>query len=175
MDSLNVCNEATAGLTIRLALPEDFAAIAAIYNQAIAHGNITMDCDEYTAATVGAVVKKLGDRGALLVATQTDRVIGWGIIKEYSDRAGYQVCCETSIYLDDQETGKGYGNYLQTVLINWVKTFNYHHIVAKILADNAGSIRFHQRFGFEIVGVQKEIGFLNGRWHDVVIMQRLLP
>ena len=46
--------------------------------------------------------------------------------------------------------------------------------MAKILAVNETSIRFHRRFGFEIVGQQRAIGYLNGRWYDVVILQRIL-
>ena len=43
--------------------------------------------------------------------------------------------------------------------------------VAKILAANARSVRFHRRFGYQVVGRQRDIGCLNGRWHDVVILQ----
>ena len=56
-----------------------------------------------------------------------------------------------------------------------VREFRYHHVVTKIWASNLGSIRFHQRFGFEMVGVQKEVGYLGGAWRDVAIMQCILP
>jgi len=161
-------------LTIRLAEPKDYGAIASIYNEAIAYGGITMDGQPYTADDIQAIVKKMNRREALFVAETPEKEIGWGIIKRYSDRLGYQVCCETSIYLTFSETGKGYGKALQKVLMKKVADYGYHHIVAKILAINEGSIRFHQQFGFEIVGIQKEIGFINGTWHDVVIMQCLL-
>lgn len=162
-------------LAIRIAQPQDYRAIATIYNESIAHGGITMDGQAYTAKTIQAIVQKMGQREALFVGEMLDRVIGWGIIKRYSDRIGYQLCCETSIYLAFSETGKGYGNSLQTALMEQVRAYGYHHIVAKILAPNQGSIRFHQRFGFEIVGIQKEIGFINDTWYDVVIMQCILP
>ena len=50
----------------------------------------------------------------------------------------------------------------------------YRHLVAKIMAVNEGSLRFHLERGYEQVGRQREIGFLNGTWHDVVILQRIL-
>ncbi|NEP09797.1 MAG: N-acetyltransferase [Symploca sp. SIO2C1] len=162
-------------LTIRLAEPKDYGAIASIYNEAIAYGGITMDTQFYTAQDIQAIVQKMNHREALFVAELPEKTIGWGIIKRYSDRLGYQVCCETSIYLTFSKIGKGYGKALQQVLIKKVANYGYHHIVAKILAANQGSIRFHQQFGFEIVGIQKEIGFMNGTWHDVVIMQYILP
>ncbi|NEP56552.1 MAG: N-acetyltransferase [Symploca sp. SIO2G7] len=163
-----------SSLTIRPAEPKDYGAIASIYNEAIAYGGITMDSQPFTAENIQAIIHKMHSREALFVAEIAQRVIGWGIIKRYSDRIGYQVCCETSIYLTFSETGKGYGNILQKMLMDKVADYGYHHIVAKILGANQGSIRFHQKFGFEIVGIQKEIGLVNGTWHDVVIMQCLL-
>ncbi|MEM6612363.1 MAG: GNAT family N-acetyltransferase, partial [Cyanobacteria bacterium P01_C01_bin.72] len=62
----------------------------------------------------------------------------------------------------------------QTALLEKVKEFNYHHVVAKILAAKQGSIKFNQQFGFELVGVQQEIGFARGQWLDVALMQLLL-
>lgn len=162
-------------LTIRPASIQDYSAIASIYNEAIDHGGITMDVHFYTEADFKALVDKMSERETLIVAENSTKVIGWGIIKRYSDRPGYQICCETSIYLTFSETGKGYGNTLQKVLMEKVAYYGYQHIVAKILGENQDSILFHQKFGFEIVGVQKRIGFTNGIWRDVVIMQYLLP
>ena len=101
--------------------------------------------------------------------------MGYSRIKRYSDRLGYKFCCETSIYFYLEEVGQGYGHILFTKLLAQVKQFNYHHIVAKILGCNKKSVKFHQKFGFEIVGIQKEIGFSQGRWEDIVIMQLILP
>ena len=161
-------------LTIRQYLPQDFEAIANIYNEAILQGGITMDCEPYSAEQIAAWVNKFNDRETILIAEKNNAQIGWGIIKKYSDRPGYRVCCETSIYLKFSETQQGYGQTLQTALLRQVKAFNYHHVVAKILAANQGSIRFHQKFGFELVGIQNKIGFYGGQWHDVAIMQLLL-
>ncbi|MEM6612033.1 MAG: N-acetyltransferase family protein [Cyanobacteria bacterium P01_C01_bin.72] len=152
----------------------DCQEIADIYNEAVESGGITMDCEPYSAAKIRAITEKFNSREMLLVGEKDGIIVGWGIIKRYSDRTGYRLCCETSIYLKFSETGKGYGRTLQTALLEKVKEFNYHHVVAKILAANQGSIKFHQQFGFELVGVQQEIGFARGQWLDVALMQLLL-
>lgn len=163
-----------AELCIRPAGAEDYAAIASIYNEAIAVGGITMDGQFKTAEDIRAIAEKMGESEIYLVGETAQGIAGWGIVKAYSERLGYKVACETSIYLTHSEVGKGYGTLLQTALMKQVKAYKYHHIVAKILGGNTSSIRFHQRFGFEVVGVQKEIGFINGDWHDVVILQCIL-
>ena len=152
----------------------DFQAIANIYNEAIADGGSTMDMFAYSGEDIRAIVAKFGDRETILIAEENHRVLGYGMIKRYSDRPGYRVCCETSTYFSLSETGKGYGRILQAELLKQVAELGYHHVVAKICASNQGSIAFHQRFGFEVVGIQKEIGFQNGHWHDVMIMQLIL-
>ena len=134
-----------------------------------------MDRRFYSAGEMQQLTEKFDDRETILIAEQDKRVLGWGIIKRYSDRIGYRVACETSIYFSLTETGKGHGSILQAALLKQVVNFGYHHVVAKILAANPKSVQFHQRFGFEIVGTQKEIGYYQGRWHDMVIMQLVLP
>ena len=162
-------------MLIRRYTPKDFQAIAEIYNEAITQGVITMDCAPQSAEDVKSLAEKFHDRETILIAERDNRAIGWGVIKRYSDRPGYDLCCETSTYLTFEETRKGYGSRLQKALLKQVVEFGYHHVVAKILAANPGSIAFHQHFGFEIVGIQKEIGFLQGEWRDVVILQLILP
>ena len=55
-------------LTVHVADENDYSAIASIYNEAIAHGNITMDTQPYTDQDVQAIVEKMNDREALFVA-----------------------------------------------------------------------------------------------------------
>lgn len=161
-------------LIIRPGIAEDFAAVASIYNESIAAGNSTMDEHFYGADQVRSLVDKFHEREIILVAQKEQQVIGWGIIKRYSDRPGYRFCCETSIYISLTETGQGFGKILQTELLKKVREFGYHHVVAKICASNQGSIAFHKQFGFEVVGIQKEIGYIKNEWEDMMIMQLLL-
>ncbi len=164
----------TESLSIREATAVDAPTLAAIYNASIAAGDSTMDEEEKSATDFRRQMARFGEREALLVMEQEGKVIGWGIIKRYSDRAGYRFACETSIYFRRDLTGKGYGSQLQAALMERCRHLGYHHVLARIMAVNRGSIRFHERFGYEVVGVQREIGFKQGRWHDVVIMQCLL-
>ena len=158
-------------ITIRTFTNQDLPAITSIYNQHIADGNSTFDGYPYSVEKMKGIVANFNSRETILVAEKAKKVIGWGSIKRYSDRLGYQFCCETSIYFYLEELGQGYGKILLTKLLAQVKQFNYHHVVAKILGCNQKSVKFHQKFGFEIVGVQKEIGFSQGKWEDIVIMQ----
>ena len=47
-------------------------------------------------------------------------------------------------------------------------------MIARIVGGHDASIALHEKVGFEIVGTEKEVGRKQGRWLDVVVMERLL-
>ena len=153
----------------------DFESVAGIYNEYILLGNATMEEALYDYDRLKKWLLGFNDREKMVVLKNTEqKVIGWGVIKKYSDREGYKTTCETSVYLTQQECGKGYGTMLKKHLIEECKKLGYHHIVAKIFASNTASIAYNLKLGYEIVGRQKEIGYKNGQWLDVVILQYLI-
>ena len=163
-----------AELSIREATPADAEAIAAIYNHYVSGGGVTMDTVKKTAEDIKGQMERFNQREVILILEKPGGVIGWGIIKRYSDRVGYRVACETSCYLYSEERGQGYGPMLKKALIQRCRKFGYHHVVCKVFSTNSASIKYNQRLGFEIVGTQREIGFRDGQWHDMVIMQLIL-
>ena len=46
--------------------------------------------------------------------------------------------------------------------------------VARVGGDNGASIALHRACGFELVGVEREIGRKFNRWLDVAVLQRML-
>lgn len=159
---------------IRKAGIHDAPRIAEIYNQSIARRDATMDTEPMGPSEPAMWLEKQGPREYLGVVETHRGPVGWGVIKLYHPRPGYARAAETSVYIDREETGKGHGSAMQTHLIEVARELNYHHLVAKIWAGNDGSIRMHERFGYELVGVQREIGFVEGKWLDVAILQCIL-
>ncbi|MDJ0836473.1 MAG: GNAT family N-acetyltransferase [Acidobacteriota bacterium] len=153
---------------------DDAAAIAEIYNEHIRSGGSTMDTELKTTAGIENLIRGFNDRETILVLEDNNGILGWGIIKRYSDRIGYRVCCETSVYLRGGQVRRGYGTRMKLALIDRCKQLGYHHLVAKIFAVNEASIAYNERLGYEVVGRQREIGFRDGKWQDVVIMQLIL-
>ena len=96
------------------------------------------------------------------------------MIKLYSPRTGYSRCAETSVFLDQSEIRKGYGSFIKRALIERCKEYGYHHLIARVWADNEASIEYNRRFGYEIVGIQREIGYIDGHWQDIAVLQLVL-
>jgi phosphinothricin acetyltransferase len=161
-------------MTIRIATPEDFSNIAAIYNEYIQLGNATMEERIHEEKDIAAWVKKFNARERLYVMEVADEVIGWGIIKKYSDRDGYRFAAETAVYLTSSQLGKGYGSDMKKYLMEQARLLEYRHLIAKIFAENKASVQYNLKLGYTLVGTQKNIGFKNGEWKDIVILQLLL-
>jgi len=161
-------------IVIRDCRVADVSSVVEIYNHWIRQGGATMDTRERTVEWMLKWLQCCGPRETILVQDDGNRIVGWGIIKSYSDREGYRVCCETAVYLRPGQMGKGLGSCLKRALIERCRGYGYHHLVAKIWADNTRSIEYNRKLGYTVVGVQKEIGHVAGRWRDVCIMQLVL-
>lgn len=164
----------TANISIRKATKADAEIIADIYNEHITAGFSTMDEILKSESDIINWFNGFNDRELILLLQDEKEVFGWGIIKRYSDRKGYDVACETAVYLRSDKTGQSFGGMMKKALIEKCRQLKYHHLVAKIFSENYASIRYNEKLGYEIVGIQKEIGFKRGKWLDVTIMQLIL-
>jgi L-amino acid N-acyltransferase YncA len=104
-------------IEIRDVAREDAAAIAAIYNLGIAERSATFETEPRSEAQIGARIEQ-HDRFPMLVAVDTDVVVGWAGLSEYRPRACYAGIGEFSIYLAREARGRGTGRTLLLALID---------------------------------------------------------
>ena len=161
-------------LTLRDATPADAEALAALYNAAIRTGEAMRDGQPRTEEDFRRVLGGLGEREACLLLEDDGTVVGWGVVRRYSDRPGYRFCGETFVYVRPELRRRGYGRRLQHAVVERCKAYRYHHLLARIWETNAASLAFHAQAGYAVVGTQRDIGYLDGRWQDLVVLQRVL-
>lgn len=157
---------------VRRADSEDAASIAAIYNHYVDAGGATFDTIHWKAGQIADSLAGVSADG-WYVALIGGQVVGWASARPYSQRHGYRFTCETAIYLATGAIGTGAADRLQRQIEQHCQQWQIHHAVAKIVAENHRSIAFHRKHGYEMVGIQKEIGHMHGHWIDVAILQRL--
>ena len=63
---------------------------------------------------------------------------------------------------------------MKKYIIAACKELNYKHLVAKVFANNTSSIIYNEKLGYTIVGTQKEVGYKNNTWQDIVVMQYII-
>jgi L-amino acid N-acyltransferase len=69
---------------------------------------------------------------------------------------------------------QGIGSLLLKDLVERARAVGHHAIVGAIDAEQAGSIALHSKFGFQMVGRLKQVGFKFERWLDVIYMELML-
>ena len=110
----------------------------------------------------------------VVVAELDGRVIGFASLSPYRPRAAYATSAEDSIYVAADHRGEGVGKALLGELLTLARLGGFHAVMARIVGDHETSIALHRSFGFELVGIEREIGRKFSRWLDVALMQLLI-
>lgn len=109
---------------------------------------------------------------ARFVAILGDAVVGWAALSPVSDRCAYGGVAEVSVYVAEEMRGRGIGSTLLRSLVEASEAEGIWTLQAGIFVENAGSIELHRKAGFREVGRREKLGRLNGRWRDVVLLER---
>ena len=158
-------------MEIRKARAEDVPVITEIYNDTIAHTVATFDTEQKTLEEQREWFDGHGARYPILVALLEGEVVGWASLSSWSDRCAYADTVEISVYVQDGFRGRGVGKELTGRVLQAGREAGLHTVLARIESGNAESIHIFKKFGFEHVGVVREVGFKFGRLLDVSIMQ----
>lgn len=162
-------------LIIRDAVEADLVAIRDIYNHAVEHttaiwNDVLIDVDNRRAWLELRRAKGF----PVLVAEVDGRVAGYASYGDWRAFDGYRHTVEHSVYVDKDSRGAGLGKALMLALIDHARASGKHVIIAAIEAGNAASIALHERLGFRLVGIHREVGQKFGRWLDLAAMELML-
>jgi phosphinothricin acetyltransferase len=158
---------------IRKAVPLDVPAITEIYNEAILTTTATFDIKPKTVASQRNWFKDHGKRNPVLVAVVDGKVVGWVSLSEYSARCAYADTVELSLYIKEVFRNQGVGKRLMTAVLAEGQKAGLHSVISRIAGGNDISIHLHKQFGFQDVGMMKEVGNKFGKLLDVYIMQKM--
>jgi L-amino acid N-acyltransferase len=165
---------ALSGPTVRHARREDAAALREIYNREVTGSTVTFDMVPRTLEEQQAWIVEHSGAHAALVATDEDEVIGFASLSPYRPRPAYSTTVEDSVYVHADRRGTGIGTLLLGEIVELAGVSGFHAVMARIVGTHEASIALHRACGFELVGVEREVGRKFGRWLDVALMQRLL-
>ena len=162
-------------MTIRVARAADSEPVAEIYNQGIAERSATFETDPRTPADLARRIDEDPQRFPVLVAEETGSIFGWASIGPYRDRGCYAGVGEFSVYVHRGARGRGVGRLLLAQLIAEARNRGYWKLLSRVFPSNTASLALCRSLGFREVGRYEKHGRLDGRWLDVVIVERLIP
>jgi L-amino acid N-acyltransferase YncA len=163
-------------VVLRLATVADAGAIADIYNYEVLHTVATLDLVPRSIESQRQWLTARSGAFAAIVAVdqETAQVVGFAALSAYKERAAYATTVEDSIYVHREFGGQGIGKLLLRHLIDIARESGFHVMMARIEASGTASRALHASCGFELVGMEREVGRKFKRWLDVVSMQRML-
>ena len=161
--------------TLVLARAVHAEGIRAIYNKAIETSTATFEMTTKSLPEqLEWIAEHSGAHPAVVALDDRDEVLGFGSLSPYRPRPAYSTTVENSVYVREDCQRQGIGRVILDHLLRLAAAHGFHVVIARIAGDNNASVALHTAAGFELIGIEHEVGRKFGRWLDVVCMERLL-
>jgi len=155
---------------IRQGQSDDLNRLVEIYNHYVSETHITFDIQPFAVAERIQWFNQFAETGPhqLLVAEHEGDVVGYTSSTPFKPKPAYSTSVETTIYLDGQHTGNGYGAPLYSGLLEQlINEESVHRAYSGIALPNPESIALHQKLGFVQVASYHEVGYKFDKFWDV--------
>ena len=162
------------GILIRPAAQADAAGILQIYSTYIKNTVITFETEVPAIEEFTARIETIKNKYPYLVCETDGKIIGYAYASKHGERSAYKYSVDVSIYVDSDHQQKGIGTALYSNLFDTLKSYNVYTAYASITLPNEKSIRLHKAFGFHEIGICHNVGYKNGRWLDLIWLEKPL-
>lgn len=160
---------------IRPARPEDAAAIIAFWNPVIRETAASFNAEEKTETGVAQSIRdKARDGFGFFVAETEGEILGFASYGQFRAGSGYARTMEHTIILAPAGRGHGTGRALMQAIEDHARAQGYHLMVAAVSGSNPPGVAFHAAVGYAEVGRLPDQGWKFGRYHELVLMQKIL-
>lgn len=158
---------------IRMAEEKDAAALLEVYRPYIAT-TVTFEYEVPAVEEFAHRVRHTRQEYPYLLCEENGVVLGYAYAHRSRERAAYQWNAELSVYVSKDAHGRGIGRVLYRALMELLELQGVRNFYGVITGENTRSIRFHEQLGFTVAGVHHRTGYKNGKWLDVVDMEKLV-
>jgi len=153
--------------TIRLARASDAGSILAIYAPYIVNTSFTFETEvPANEAFARRIISYLED-WPWLVCEIDEELAGYAYATRHRERAAYQWCVESSVYVDNNFQQRGAARALYAALFEILKYQGCRNVYAGITLPNDKSVAFHKRFGFTWFADYENVGYKLRQWNTV--------
>ena len=160
-------------IRLRVWRKDDLALLTALRNDVSLQAQLLARARGNSAEQVLNWLKDRADRLLYVIADRSsDTALGYIQVAELDpiDRHAHLGIC-----LARETHGRGFGGEAIDLISDYLRTtWNLRKLSLRLRADNAAALRCYEKAGFERCGLLKGQLFLEGRWVDVMLMERFL-
>jgi L-amino acid N-acyltransferase YncA len=152
---------------IRQATADDAPGILEIYAPFCQDSIVSFELQPPTVEEMQARIEKCNSTHLWIVDADEDGINAYAYASPHKERAAYRWSVDVSIYISENKRKQGLGTKLYTHLFDILRERGFYNAYAGVTLPNDGSVRLHEKLGFQQVGVYKNVGYKLGKWHDV--------
>lgn len=168
--------------SIREAKLEDAVELLAIYAPYVEKTAITFEYTVPSVAEFAERMQQVQQRYPYLVAEQDGKLLGYVYAGPFHERAAYDWAVETSLYVWQGVRRTGIGTALYAALETCLQEQGILNLNACIAYPeeekdpylSLDSVRFHEKMGYQMVGLFHSCGYKFQRWYHMVWMEKAI-
>ncbi len=161
---------------IRPGHPDDLPALTEIYNHYVRETPITFDLEPFTPETRRPWFDQFGETGRhRLRVAEGEGILGYATSSRLRPKGAYATSVEVTVYLLPDAQRRGLGIRLYADLFDALAHEEVHRAYAGVTLPNPASIALHKRFGFQSIGIYREVGRKFDRFWDVEWLEKAFP
>lgn len=160
--------------TIRFVTRDDAEAIRDIYAPYVTSSLVTF---ETNVQRVYDLQRRIGTISAVtpfLVCEIDGKVAGFSYADSKKQIGAFDWNTDVHVYIDDDYQKCNIASALYLAMISLLTELGYRKLVSVVAASDDASESFHLAFGFRKVGLLENSAWKLGKWHSVVIYEKLL-
>lgn len=171
----------TNNMILRSVNPNDSESILKIYAPYIKYTAITCECNIPSIKEFTQRIIDISNSYPYIVAEMNGEIVGYAYANSFNSRYAFRFSVETSIYVSEDNQKLGIGTLLYNELEKQLKAQGVKNLYANVVCCDRidehisnGSIVFHQKFGYNIVGKLTNCAYKFEKWYNTVFMEKII-
>lgn len=161
-------------MIIRTVKKTDYRELLNIYSPYVENTTVSFELKTPTTEEWTERLDGISSRFPFLVAEENGRILGYAYLSSFHGRAAYNPTCDLSVYCLEGQTGKGIGLKLYSEIEKLAVERGFYNIVSIITEENKGSVAFHEKIGFNVIGFFPRVAFKHNKWLGCYFMMKAI-
>ena len=168
-------------MTIERVTEQDAQALLEIYEPYVRETAISFEYQVPTEEEFRRRIRGISAKYPYIKAVENGQILGYAYAGSFKSRSAYDWAVETTIYVRRDCRKQGIGRQLYEKLEQSLKQMGICNLNACIACTETpdahltnDSMHFHEKLGYQPVGIFHQCGYKFGSWYDMIWMEKLI-